>query len=254
MTRWCLVSRTASSSPSAPPRRKPARYLRIRPPGSTDWSITPPTDRDNMPYQAKALLYIATLASATPVDAQAPAPTTTRFDGKYLGISAELLETGGISHLCRPEALLPPPPLTIMNGVVTGPWEGTVSRSGAITIKTRHSLRVEAQMDPQGTIRGQDAGHGGHNACYTRFRVAEDACADDSVRRHLCRRISDIGGDRGPDQWLRAERPATTIDDRQWPRADTVGKARQSRRIRRQGRRTGYAGAKRLPLRWPHRW
>ena len=55
-----------------------------------------------------------------------------------------------------------PWPLTIKDGVVKPPkgkgWTGTVNPQGAVEIRNRYSMRVDAQIDPQGTARGQYSG------------------------------------------------------------------------------------------------
>jgi hypothetical protein len=68
-------------------------------------------------------------------------------------------DSGSNEHRCYPRALTRPAPLTITNGVVGTPgkqwWEGTVSSQGALVIRNPKFNRVEAQIDGQGTIRGQ---------------------------------------------------------------------------------------------------
>lgn len=111
-----------------------------------------------MPYEAKALLYIAALALATPVAAQAPAPPTTAFDGTYAGVSRELSVYGseGVSRGCRASG--PPAVLTITNGVARtrdGLLEGSVNPQGWLIMRKLDGSRLEGQIDGQGTIRGQ---------------------------------------------------------------------------------------------------
>jgi hypothetical protein len=79
--------------------------------------------------------------------APAPAPTMP-FDGDYIGVSRE---SSGIG--CPPNAV--PATLIIRNGVVLGLWQGTVGPQGAIVMRNPKFTRVDAQIDPQGTIRGQ---------------------------------------------------------------------------------------------------
>ena len=90
----------------------------------------------------------------------APAPTTP-FDGWYKGVSAEVLDSGSNEHRCDPRAV-GLRALKIRNGVVGIPgvpsWAGTVSPQGAVVIGNPEFSRVEAQIDPQGTIRGQYSG------------------------------------------------------------------------------------------------
>jgi hypothetical protein len=93
----------------------------------------------------------------------APAPTTP-FDGEYRGVSREVIDRGGNEHRCNPLARLvtPPAPLTITNGVVRTPgegsWEGTVSPQGAVVMRNQNFSRVDAQIDSHGTIRGEYSG------------------------------------------------------------------------------------------------
>ena len=79
-----------------------------------------------------ALWTIAACMSATPVAAQAPAPTTTAFDGTYAGVSRTFLESEMSSHSAN-RACVPngqPGLLTIAGGVArystlrAGTWEG----------------------------------------------------------------------------------------------------------------------------------
>jgi hypothetical protein len=55
-----------------------------------------------------------------------------------------------------------PEPLTITNGVIKstgGPeWEGTVNPQGGLALHSPRGSRIDAQIDAQGTIRGQMAG------------------------------------------------------------------------------------------------
>jgi hypothetical protein len=57
-----------------------------------------------------------------------------------------------------------PAPLTIKNGVVGTPggqgWEGTVSPQGTAMLHNSAAMRLEAQIDAQGTIRAQYGGAG----------------------------------------------------------------------------------------------
>jgi hypothetical protein len=57
--------------------------------------------------------------------------------------------------------VVPAVPLTITNGVVGIPgdyWQGTVSPQGIAVMRNPKLSRVEAQIDRQGTIRGQYSG------------------------------------------------------------------------------------------------
>jgi hypothetical protein len=78
-----------------------------------------------------ALWTIAACMSATPVAAQAPAPTTTAFDGTYVGVSRTFegkADAGAPTRNCVPNGQ--PGPLTIAGGVArystlrAGTWEG----------------------------------------------------------------------------------------------------------------------------------
>ena len=87
---------------------------------------------------------------------------TMPFDGWYKGVSREVLDSESNGHTCDPRALRPPRPLTIANGVVGIPgvywWEGAVSPQGAVVIRNPIFSRINGQIDPQGTIRGQYSG------------------------------------------------------------------------------------------------
>jgi hypothetical protein len=117
--------------------------------------------------RATLLLTIMPFALAAPAAAQAPAPTTA-FDGRYVGVSIEISKSGSHPGRCPAENGRPTP-LIITNGVVRTPgktwWEGTVSPQGAIIMHKPNSLRVDAQIDAQGTIRGQYSGP----ACITTY-------------------------------------------------------------------------------------
>ena len=115
----------------------------------------------------RILITIAASALAMPVFAQTPAPTTA-FDGTYAGISREVSKSPSAPRAkCPPSGALAP--LTIKNGVIvaSGPaeWEGTVSPQGVLIMRNERSVRVDGQIDLQGTIRAQYAGTG----CVTNF-------------------------------------------------------------------------------------
>ena len=107
----------------------------------------------------RALLALAVIGLSLPVSAQTPA--TTAFDGRYLGVSIEVSNSASHPGHCAPVGGRPAP-LVITNGVVRTPgkgwWEGTVSPQGVIVMHNPNSLRVDAQIDAQGTIRGQYSG------------------------------------------------------------------------------------------------
>jgi hypothetical protein len=107
--------------------------------------------------RARVFLTIAAFALALPAAAQAPAPTATAFDGKYAGVSADISKSTAHGRQCPREHA--PDPLTINNGAVRSKgsdrWTGTASPQGSLTIRNKRSMRVDAQIDPQGTIKGQ---------------------------------------------------------------------------------------------------
>jgi hypothetical protein len=112
--------------------------------------------------------------------AAAPAHTAP-FDGWYGGVSREVSDGRNNEQRCYPRPLTPPRPLTIMNGVVGDPpgegwWEGTVSPQGVVVLRNPKFSRVDGQIDPQGTIRGQYSGElprdlqaGGGTNCIVKF-------------------------------------------------------------------------------------
>jgi hypothetical protein len=106
-------------------------------------------------------LTIAAFAWATPVAAQAPAAATTAFDGKYVGVSRESSKAGSNPGAkCLPSGV--PAPVTIRNGAIgrpgSGGWQGTVSPQGGVTMHNANSLRIEGQIDPQGTLTAKYSG------------------------------------------------------------------------------------------------
>ena len=110
--------------------------------------------------RARILLMIGVCALAMPVAAQAPAPTTTAFDGTYAGVSREVskAQSGGTAGNCAVNGV--PGPLTITNGVARGGgWEGAVSPEGALVMRLPNASRFDGQIDRQGTIRGQVGGY-----------------------------------------------------------------------------------------------
>lgn len=92
--------------------------------------------------------------------APAPAPTMP-FDGDYIGVSRR---SGGSGDKCPPNEV--PAALIIRNSVVLGMWwQGTVSARGDLVIRNPNFRPVDAEIDPQGTIRGQYGG----SACTVSF-------------------------------------------------------------------------------------
>jgi hypothetical protein len=107
---------------------------------------------------------IAACMSAIPVAAQAPAPTTTAFDGTYVGVSRTLEggtgPAGTSTRSCAPNGQ--PAPLTIAVGVVRWPTEtgggtaeGSVNAQGVLVMHTSHGTRIDAQIDGRGTVTGR---------------------------------------------------------------------------------------------------
>jgi hypothetical protein len=117
--------------------------------------------------RTKVLLAIGFSASAVPLAAQTAAPTTA-FDGTYAGVSREVSKNPSAPRAkCPPSGALAP--LTIKNGAVmsSGPaaWEGSVSPDGVLTLRQERLVRVDGQIDAQGTIRARYAGTG----CITNY-------------------------------------------------------------------------------------
>lgn len=105
----------------------------------------------------KALLTLAAaLALAMPAAAQASGHTTA-FDGTYAGVSAHTFKSTGRGRQCprwhTPDAL------TITNGAVHSgtrdKWTGSVSPQGHVVVRNKQAMRVDARIDPQGTITGR---------------------------------------------------------------------------------------------------
>lgn len=110
-----------------------------------------------MSGRAKVFLMITGFALTTPAAAQAPGPPARAFDGRYVGVSAHVSKSTAHGRQCSREHT--PETLTITNGAVqssTGDrWTGTVSSQGGLVIRNKRSMRVDAQIDPQGTIKGR---------------------------------------------------------------------------------------------------
>jgi hypothetical protein len=117
--------------------------------------------------RAMLLLTLMISASAAPAVAQTSS-SPSGFDGRYVGVSIEVSKSGSNPGRC-PAVNGKPAPLVITNGVVRTPgkgwWEGTVSPQGVVVMHNPNSLRVDAQIDAQGTIRGQYSGP----ACITTY-------------------------------------------------------------------------------------
>ena len=118
---------------------------------------------------ARTLLMIAACVTALPAAAQAPPPTAA-FDGTYAGVSgvSTRSQPGSRHRYCRQPGV-PSPPLTIRDGVIqsTGGdgWQGTVDPQGGLVIRDLRGRRVNAQIDPSGTIKGYYPGP----TCLTTF-------------------------------------------------------------------------------------
>ena len=112
---------------------------------------------------------IAACMLATPVAAQAPAPTTTAFDGTYVGVSRTMESPMSPSAARACEANGVPDPLEIAGGVVrwhpahTGAAEGSVNAQGALVMHTPFGNRLDAQIDGHGTVTGRYTGFCGYH-------------------------------------------------------------------------------------------
>jgi hypothetical protein len=111
---------------------------------------------------------IAACMLATPVAAQAPAPapTTTAFDGTYVGVSQTV--AGNMSadpretRTCAKNGQ--PGPLTIAGGVVRWPGtvptlggtaDGSVDAQGVLVMHGPLGSRFDGQIDGRGTVTGR---------------------------------------------------------------------------------------------------
>jgi len=102
----------------------------------------------------------------TPVAAQAPAPTTTAFDGTYVGVSRTLLPIDSASTRCMYNNDQPGP-LTITGGVaryngstlrrgrVLSTCDGSVNAQGVLVMHCPYGARLDAQIDGSGTVTGR---------------------------------------------------------------------------------------------------
>jgi hypothetical protein len=106
--------------------------------------------------RAMVILTIASLAAATPVAAQTPG-SASAFDGKYTGASADVSKYRSRGERCPREHI--PDALTITNGAVHSAgrdrWSGAVDPQGTLVIRKRRAMRVNGQIDLQGTIKGE---------------------------------------------------------------------------------------------------
>ena len=112
-----------------------------------------------MSAQTRAVLAAAIFALAVPAAAQAPAPVTV-FDGKYVGVSAHIEKS--TAHGRQSPRQNAPEALTNTNGAVQSAgrerWIGTVGPQGDVVLRNKLSMRVDAQIDPQGAIKGRYQG------------------------------------------------------------------------------------------------
>ena|SRR5215472_216111 len=112
-----------------------------------------------MSGQTRAVLTAALFALAIPAAAQAPAPVTA-FDGKYAGVSAHIAKSTGHGRQCP--RMHSPEALTITNGSVQSSgkekWTGTVGPQGNVILRNKLSMRGDAQIDPQGALKGRYQG------------------------------------------------------------------------------------------------
>ena len=109
--------------------------------------------------RVRILLTIVACTLAAPVAAQAPAPTTTVFDGTYVGVSRTLESTmrGQGTRQCPPNGR--PGPLTIAGGVARTPWggtaEGSVNGQRVLVLRAPNGARIDTQIDGSGTVTGR---------------------------------------------------------------------------------------------------
>ena len=107
----------------------------------------------------RALLALAVIGLSLPLSAQTPA--TTAFDGRYLGVSIEVSNSASHPGPCAPGRRQAGTASHYERGR-SHPWQGVVGRdrqpSGVIVMHNPNSLRVDAQIDAQGTIQGQYSG------------------------------------------------------------------------------------------------
>jgi hypothetical protein len=113
-----------------------------------------------MSGRAGALSVVVAIALAMPAVAQGPMPPTTAFDGHYAGASAHTEKHTSHQGPCPPHHT--PDALTISNGVVHSGtrdrWTGTVNPQGHVVLRNKRAMRVDAQIDPQGTVSGRYQG------------------------------------------------------------------------------------------------
>jgi hypothetical protein len=102
---------------------------------------------------------IAACMSAIPAAAQSPTPTTTAFDGTYIGVSNAF--EGGLAgeHWLRTcPQFGPPRMLTIVNGIArSGKAEGSVGPQGILVMRDFWS-HFDGRIDSQGIVRARATG------------------------------------------------------------------------------------------------
>jgi len=105
----------------------------------------------------------AALVGASSAGAQAPLPPSASpgtFDGTYVGVAAQFLDTMGTGpgRMCPKFAA--PAPVTIANGRAQGRWgdytlQGNVAPQGALTMSTGSGPTFQGQIDGQFVLRGR---------------------------------------------------------------------------------------------------
>jgi hypothetical protein len=117
--------------------------------------------------RTRVLVTIAACMLATPVAAQAPAPTA--FDGTYVGVSRTVEDpmSPSASRACDRRQSVPDP-LEIAGGVVrwhaqTGAAEGSVNAQGVLVMHAPLGARLDAQIDGRGTVTGRYTGFCGYH-------------------------------------------------------------------------------------------
>jgi hypothetical protein len=109
----------------------------------------------------RLLAAIAVLLLSIPAAAQSPTPTTTAFDGTYIGVSNTFEEEsiqGGRTWARWCGQFGPPGTLTIVNGIArAGKIEGAVSPQGLLVMRDFWS-HFDGRIDSQGIVRARATG------------------------------------------------------------------------------------------------
>ncbi len=124
------------------------------------------------------------LAAGLPAHAQspaAPAPTSSPFDGIYVGISAENISSGntlgggrartqGYAGARSCQNFRAPARLTITNGHAKVRWgdrtlEGSATPDGSLTMSTGYGQKFDGRIDAQ-QIKGQLVGYCAYNLAW----------------------------------------------------------------------------------------